>query len=152
MSFSRSQLIKHTANQLGFSYCGIAKAEFLNEDAKRLEQWLHKGYNGSMQYMNNYFDLRTNPQLLVPNAKSVITVLKNYYTTERIKNENPKISKYAFGKDYHDIIKKQLFEFYDNLKKEFVEIIDYYKNGKLREIDLFTKEMSDFRSFLMDSL
>ena len=75
----QSQFIKQTAQQLGFSYCGIAKASFLSDDAKRLEQWLHKGYNGSMQYMENYFDLRTNPQLLVPNAKSVITVLKNYY-------------------------------------------------------------------------
>lgn len=122
---SHTNFIKQTAQQLGFSYCGIAKAEFLSDDAKRLEQWLHKGYNGSMQYMENYFDLRTNPQLLVPNAKSVITVLKNYYNNEATSNEKreteinyPKISKYAYGKDYHEVIKKQLFQFYDLLKKQ----------------------------------
>jgi epoxyqueuosine reductase len=122
---SHSQFIKKTAQQLGFSYCGIAKAEFLSDDAKRLEQWLHKGYNGSMKYMENYFDLRTNPQLLVPNAKSVITVLKNYYPDDgntkdkRLKTKDqPKISKYAYGKDYHEVIKKQLNEFYDTLKKQ----------------------------------
>lgn len=133
-----TQFIKQTAAQLGFDYCGIAKAEFLNEDAKRLEQWLHKGFNGSMQYMQNYFDLRTNPQLLVPNAKSVITLLKNYYPNEtqilnieqgilndevlnkkqKTKNNKPKIAKYAYGKDYHEVIKQQLNEFYNILKQQ----------------------------------
>jgi len=125
MQQNNSQFIKQTANQLGFDYCGIAKAEFLNEDAKRLEAWLQKGFNGSMQYMKNYFDLRINPQKLVPNAKSVITVLKNYYPeqTQNSKfkiqnNEFPKISKYAYGKDYHEVIKQQLNEFYSILKKQ----------------------------------
>lgn len=125
MQQNHSQFIKQTANQLGFDYCGIAKAEFLNEDAKRLEAWLQKGFNGSMQYMKNYFDLRINPQKLVPNAKSVITVLKNYYPeqTQNSKfkiqnNEFPKISKYAYGKDYHEVIKQQLNEFYSILKKQ----------------------------------
>jgi epoxyqueuosine reductase len=125
MQQNHSQFIKQTANQLGFDYCGIAKAEFLNEDAKRLEAWLQKGFNGSMNYMNNYFDLRTNPQKLVPNAKSVITVLKNYYPeqTQNSKfkiqnNEFPKISKYAYGKDYHEVIKQNLNEFYSILKKQ----------------------------------
>lgn len=115
---TNSQYIKKIAYQLGFDYCGIAKASFLNEDAKRLESWLNNGFAGNMQYMHNYFDLRTNPQQLVPGAKSVITVLKNYYP---VKNENKlqknKISKYAWGKDYHTVIKKQLFIFYDELKK-----------------------------------
>ena len=123
---NHSTFIKKTATQLGFSYCGIAKAKFLDDDAKRLESWLQKGFNGSMQYMDNYFDLRTNPQKIVPNAKSVITVLKNYYPNELVisneeKNQNngsPKISKYAYGKDYHEVIKKQLHEFYALLKKE----------------------------------
>ena len=123
---NHSTFIKKTATQLGFSYCGIAKAKFLDDDAKRLESWLQKGFNGSMQYMDNYFDLRTNPQKIVPNAKSVITVLKNYYPNELLisneeKNQNnggPKISKYAYGKDYHEVIKKQLHEFYALLKKE----------------------------------
>ncbi len=142
MQQNHSQFIKQTANQLGFDYSGIAKATFLNEDAKRLETWLQKGFNGSMNYMNNYFDLRTNPQKLVPNAKSVITVLKNYYPDEsqiqkinskfqtpntkqflnekqEIRNEQkPKIAKYAYGKDYHEVIKQQLNEFYSILKKQ----------------------------------
>jgi len=125
MQQNYSQFIKQTANQLGFDYCGIAKAEFLSEDAKRLETWLQKGFNGSMNYMNNYFDLRTNPQKLVPNAKSVITVLKNYYPKEATRKERletevdkPKISKYAYGKDYHEVIKQQLKDFYSILKKQ----------------------------------
>jgi epoxyqueuosine reductase len=125
MQQNNSQFIKQTAHQLGFDYCGIAKAEFLSEDAKRLEAWLQKGFNGSMNYMNNYFDLRTNPQKLVPNAKSVITVLKNYYPEQfqnsKLKTQNnelPKISKYAYGKDYHEVIKQQLNEFYSILKKQ----------------------------------
>jgi epoxyqueuosine reductase len=117
--------VKKTATQFGFDYCGIAKATFLNEDAKRLETWLQKGFNGSMNYMNNYFDLRTNPQKLVPNAKTVITLLKNYYpeqsqnSTSNIQNDTiPKVSKYAYGKDYHEVIKQQLNEFYFILKQE----------------------------------
>lgn len=116
-----SQYIKQTAQELGFSFCGIAKAVELIEDAKRLENWLHNGYNGSMQYMQNYFDLRINPQLLVPNAKSVITILKNYYTNETsystTEQNVSKISKYAWGNDYHEVIKKQLNEFYEKLQQ-----------------------------------
>lgn len=116
-----SQYIKQTAQELGFSFCGIAKAVELSKDAKRLENWLHNGYNGSMQYMQNYFDLRINPQLLVPNAKSVITILKNYYTNETsystIEQNVSKISKYAWGNDYHEVIKKQLNEFYEKLQQ-----------------------------------
>jgi len=118
MQQNHSKFIKQTANQLGFDYCGIAKAEFLNEDAKRLEAWLQKGFNGSMNYMQNYFELRTDPQKLVPNAKSVITVLKNYYPEQIQNNISPKISKYAYGKDYHEVIKQQLNEFYFILKKQ----------------------------------
>jgi len=121
-----SQFVKQTATQLGFDYCGIAKASFLNEDAKRLESWLQKGFNGSMHYMQNHFDVRTNPEKLVPNAKSVITLLKNYYPKEdalankpivKLINQ-PKIAKYAFGKDYHEVIKQHLNEFYSILKKQ----------------------------------
>ena len=125
MHNNHSQFIKQTATQLGFDYCGIAKATFLSEDAKRLEHWLQKGFNGSMQYMQNYFDLRTDPQKLVPNAKSVVTLLKNYYPQEiqnskfKIQNSlSPKISKYAYGKDYHKVIKEQLHQFYDEIKKQ----------------------------------
>lgn len=114
---THSNYIKQTAQQLGFSFCGIAQAQFLSEDAKRLEGWLHKGYHGTMQYMENHFDLRTNPQLLLPGAKSVITLLKNYYPTQAIdKGSSYKISKYAYGKDYHTVIKKQLNVFYESIK------------------------------------
>jgi epoxyqueuosine reductase len=104
--------IKQIALQCGFDFCGIAKAEFLSDDAKRLEKWLHQGYNGKMGYMENYFDLRTNPSLLVPNAKSVITVLKNYFPEKSQNCEAPKIAKYAYGKDYHIVIKEDLNKMY----------------------------------------
>ncbi len=117
-SYTSSQFIKQTASQLGFEYCGIAKAEFLTEDAKRLEAWLQKGYNGSMQYMQNYFDLRVNPQKLVPGAKSVITLLKNYYPSQIQNNTSTKISKYAYGNDYHTVIKSQIKEFHHLLKSK----------------------------------
>ncbi|HNJ59205.1 MAG TPA: tRNA epoxyqueuosine(34) reductase QueG, partial [Chitinophagaceae bacterium] len=97
-----------TAYQLGFDFCGIAKAEYLNEDAKRLEQWLNKGMHGSMQYMENYFDLRTDPQKLVPGAKSVITLMQNYYPDSKQNASVPKISKYAYGNDYHLSIRDKL--------------------------------------------
>ncbi|HNF30340.1 MAG TPA: tRNA epoxyqueuosine(34) reductase QueG [Chitinophagaceae bacterium] len=100
--------MKQTAYQLGFDFCGIAKAEYLNEDAKRLEQWLNKGMHGSMQYMENYFDLRTDPQKLVPGAKSVITLMQNYYPDSKQNASVPKISKYAYGNDYHLSIRDKL--------------------------------------------
>lgn len=103
---------------LGFNFCGIAKAEFLNEDAKRLENWLNKGLHGKMRYMENHFDLRVNPQKLVPNAKSVITLMQNYYPTDFSNNKKIKISKYAYGKDYHDIIRNKLKELLQTLNHE----------------------------------
>lgn len=106
----QTYFIKNTAQQLGFHYCGIAKAQPLNEDAKRLEAWLNKGYNGTMQYMANHFDLRINPAKLVPGAKSVITLLLNYYPDQQQNSAAPKISKYAFGNDYHEVIRAKLTE------------------------------------------
>ncbi len=103
-----SQIIKLIAQQLGFDYCGIAKAEKLDNDARRLEKWLQQGMHGSMHYMENYFDLRTDPAKLVPGAKSVITLLKNYYPSQQQAAHTPHISKYAFGKDYHEVIRSQL--------------------------------------------
>ena len=100
--------IKSYIHSLGFDYCGIAKAERLDDDARRLETWLKKGMHGSMQYMENHFDKRVDPSLLVPDAKSVLTLLLNYFPSEKQKPENPKISKYAFGKDYHDVIRPKL--------------------------------------------
>ncbi len=119
---SHTNFIKRTAIQCGFDYCGIAKAEQLTEDAHRLENWLHKGFNGTMQYMENYFDQRINPSLLVPGAKSVITLLKNYYPSHQQKVGTAKISKYAFGKDYHEVIKEKLKEFLFELQQNIGEI------------------------------
>src|SRR5689334_17246478 len=87
-------LIKEEALKLGFSYCGIAKAEKLEDDARRLEQWLNKGYHGAMGYMQNYFELRIDPSKLVPGARSVIVLLLNYFPSEEQDVQSPKISKY----------------------------------------------------------
>ena len=102
-----TRLVKQAALQHGFDYCGIAKAAPLDDDARRLENWLKQGMHGSMQYMENHFDLRIDPTKLVHGAKSVITFLKNYYPSQEITTEY-KISKYAYGKDYHTVIKSQL--------------------------------------------
>lgn len=110
-----TQLIKSIASRSGFDFCGIAKAEPLTEDARRLEKWLKQGMHGSMHYMENHFELRVDPTKLVPGAKSVITVLKNYYPSTEIDN-GLKISKYAYGHDYHKVIKKQLKSFIAELK------------------------------------
>jgi epoxyqueuosine reductase len=103
-----ARFIKENAKCLGFDYCGIAKAERLEEDEKRLETWLNKGYHGKMNYMENYFDLRTDPTKLVPGAKSVITLLINYFPTEQQNTDVPQVSKYAYGQDYHEVIKAKL--------------------------------------------
>jgi epoxyqueuosine reductase len=100
--------VKQLASKHGFDYCGIAKAQVLDEDARRLEKWLKTGMHGSMQYMENHFELRIDPCKLVPGAKSVITLLKNYYPGENITPFSQKISKYALGKDYHTVIKDNL--------------------------------------------
>ena len=102
-----TRLVKDLAYAHGFDYCGIAKAQPLDEDARRLEKWLQQGMHGGMKYMENYFDLRVDPSKLVPGAKSVITLLKNYYPVQPISNEL-NISKYAYGKDYHEVIKSHL--------------------------------------------
>ena len=115
-------LIKNMAKQLGFDYCGIAKAEKLNDDARRLEDWLKKGMHGNMQYMENYFDQRIDPALLVPGAKSVITLLFNYYPKETQLPTAAKIAKYAYGNDYHDVIRQKLKQLLSLLKEEIGEI------------------------------
>jgi epoxyqueuosine reductase len=103
-----TRIIKRLTKELGFDYCGIAKAMPLNDDARRLETWLKKGMNGSMNYMENYFDLRVNPCMLVPGARSVITLLLNYFPGEKQNGNLPKIAKYAYGEDYHEVIKSKL--------------------------------------------
>lgn len=104
----KSRLIKSLASQQGFDACGIAKAQPLDEDARRLEKWLKSGHQGSMQYMERNFDLRVDPTRLVPGARSVITLLYNYYPATTDSNPEAKISKYAYGKDYHEVIRAKL--------------------------------------------
>lgn len=113
-----SEFIKHTASALGFDFCGIAKAIQLDDDARRLERWLNNGMNGSMEYMQNHFDLRINPTLLVPGAKSVITLLLNYFPAQEQEIDSPKIAKYAYGNDYHDVIRLKLNEFFFRIKEK----------------------------------
>ncbi len=120
-SFHTRQLRQY-AQQLGFDHCGIAKAERLDEDARRLEQWLNGGMHGSMKYMENHFELRIDPTRLVPGAKSVITLLLNYYPGEQQNNNSYKISKYAYGNDYHEVIRSKLNVFLSLIKENIGEV------------------------------
>lgn len=117
-----SIFIKETSSKLGFDFCGIAKAVVLDDDARRLEQWLKQDFHGEMEYMERHFDLRIDPQKLVPGAKSVITVLKNYYPSNEQSDQSPRISKYAWGNDYHEVIRTQLKQFLEELRVEFGDI------------------------------
>ena len=104
-----SQFIKTEALKLGFQFCGISKAEFLEEEAPRLENWLKNGFHGEMSYMENHFDKRLDPRKLVDGARSVISLSLNYFTDQQQEDSSaPKISKYAYGKDYHLVIKDKL--------------------------------------------
>ncbi|MFN3772021.1 tRNA epoxyqueuosine(34) reductase QueG [Cloacibacterium normanense] len=117
-----SQLIKQKAEKFGFQSCGISKAEFLEEEAPRLETWLNKGYHGEMKYMENHFDKRLNPTLLVDGAKSVISLSYNYFPKVKIDEiNNFKISKYAYGEDYHEVIKDILKNMVAELQEEIGE-------------------------------
>lgn len=114
--------MKGIASRLGFDACGIAAARSLDADARRLEDWLQRGMHGKMQYMENYFDLRIDPRKLVPEAKSVISLLVNYYPGQQQDPSLPQVSKYAYGNDYHDVIRKKLNIFFDELKAEVGDI------------------------------
>jgi epoxyqueuosine reductase len=104
-----SNVIKEESRRLGFDFCGISKAEFLEEEAPRLEQWLLQNMHGRMKYMENYFDKRLDPRKLVEGAKSVVSLLYNYFPGQNRQDPDaPKISKYAFGKDYHFVLKEKL--------------------------------------------
>ncbi|MEX2232257.1 MAG: tRNA epoxyqueuosine(34) reductase QueG [Cyclobacteriaceae bacterium] len=119
----RTQFIKATANKLGFSFCGISKAEFLSEEAPRLEAWLKKSYQGKMGYLENYFDKRLDPALLVPGAKSVVSLLYNYYPENDLSTESEyKVAKYAYGEDYHFVIKEKLRSFIDEIQQTIGEV------------------------------
>jgi len=114
--------IKQAAAALGFDHCGIARAVQLDEDARRLEQWLHKGMHGTMRYMENYFDKRIDPRKLVDNAQSVITLLLNYYPAEQQRPDAPKVAKYAYGQDYHEVIRSKLNTLLLQIKENIGEV------------------------------
>ncbi|TLP82373.1 tRNA epoxyqueuosine(34) reductase QueG [Maribacter sp. ACAM166] len=117
-----SASIKTEAKRLGFLSCGISKADFLEEEAPRLEKWLHKNMNGEMGYMENHFDKRLDPRLLVEGSKSVISLLLNYYPEETQVENTYKVSKYAYGQDYHHVIKSKLRELQEFISEEIGEV------------------------------
>ena len=117
-----TRLIKQEAARLGFLNCGISKATFLAEEAPRLERWLKEGRHGEMGYMENHFDKRLDPTLLVPGAKSVISLLLNYYPKEEQASDTYKLSKYAFGTDYHFVIKDKLKNLLHFIQDEIGEV------------------------------
>lgn len=114
----RTAFVKATATRLGFSFCGISKAEFLSEEAPRLEAWLRKGYQGKMAYMENHFDKRLDPTLLVPGARSVVSLLYNYAPARDLPEEGGyKVAKYAYGEDYHFVVKEKLRQFVEDIRR-----------------------------------
>lgn len=117
-----SSHIKQIAHSEGFYFCGIAKAVRLDEDARRLEKWLLEGRHGKMQYMERHFDLRVDPTKLVPGAKSVITLLYNYAPESPQQTDGPKIARYAYGQDYHEVIRSKLHQFLQRLRDHYGQI------------------------------
>ena len=117
-----SAFIKNEAKRLGFMSCGISKAEFLEAEAPRLEEWLSKNRHGEMQYMENYFDKRLDPTKLVEGSKSVVSLLLNYYPSETQAEESYKISKYAYGTDYHFVIKDKLKTLLHSIQEEIGDV------------------------------
>jgi len=120
-----TQIVKRLAAELGFDFCGVSKAEFLAQEAPRLEAWLHKKAHGKMAYLENHFDKRLDPTKLVPGAKAVVSLLYNYYPEKDLVEEQPdhhKLAKYAYGKDYHFVIKDKLKELMTRLQEEIGEI------------------------------
>ena len=117
-----TQLIKAEAKRLGFLSCGISKAGFLEEEAPRLEKWLNQNMHGEMQYMENHFDKRLDPTKLVEGSKSVISLLLNYFPSEQQNLDSYKISKYAYGMDYHFVIKDKLKNLLHFIQEEIGEV------------------------------
>ncbi|MEM9143580.1 MAG: tRNA epoxyqueuosine(34) reductase QueG [Bacteroidota bacterium] len=115
-------MIKAEAQRLGFLSCGISKAEFLEEEAPRLEKWLNQNMHGEMQYMENHFDKRLDPTKLVEGSKSVISLLLNYYPGEQQSGDTLKVSKYAYGQDYHQVVKSKLKALQEFISSEIGEV------------------------------
>lgn len=123
LAANHSRILKKLAAELGFQFCGISTADFLDEEAPRLESWLKNGYHGEMGYMERNFDKRLDPRLLVPGAKSVVSLLYNYYNPQKPQSTDaPRISQYAYGEDYHLVIKEKLFELLNRLREQLGDI------------------------------
>ncbi len=118
MNMTAAERIKQKALELGFDKCGIAQALPLDEEYAHLKEWLASGYHGTMQWLENHAEKRINPSLLVPGAKSVVSLLLNYYPNQLQEERYPQIAKYAYGRDYHKVIKNMLKELYGWMEKE----------------------------------
>ncbi|HTJ51690.1 MAG TPA: tRNA epoxyqueuosine(34) reductase QueG [Cyclobacteriaceae bacterium] len=115
--------IKSRALELGFSFCGISKAEFLADEAPKLEAWLKRNYQGKMSYLENHFDKRLDPTLLVPGAKSVVSLIYNYYPQQNLEQPDGfKVAKYAYGEDYHFVVKDKLKILLEDIQREIGEV------------------------------
>jgi epoxyqueuosine reductase len=119
---NNSEIVKKLAYEMGFSFCGISQAGFLEEEAPRLEKWLKNGQHGQMSYMERHFDKRLDPCLLVPGAQSVVSLLYNYATPAQTAENSARISRYAYGEDYHLVIKEMLFMLLDRLREKLGDI------------------------------
>lgn len=124
LASKNASIIKSTAKRLGFDFCGIAKAGFLEEEAPRLEEWLNRNYNGQMGYLAKHFDKRLDPTKLVEGAKTLVSLIYNYYPEETLPSgkSDIKLAKYAYGEDYHFVIRDKLNEFLEILRDEIGEI------------------------------
>ena len=117
-----TRCIKQAASHAGFNFCGIAKAQALEDDARRLQHWLNQGMHGSMSYMEDHFEMRVDPKKLFPGAKSIITLLLNYFPEQKQLENVPKISKYAYGKDYHLVIRNKLIQVLQEIRDAIGEV------------------------------
>ena len=118
-----TDFIKRKALELGFSSCGISKARFLSEEEENFEKWLSNGYHGTMSYLEKNIDKRLDPRILVPASKSIISLTYNYYPPKKLINKNNFIiSKYAYGRDYHKVLKKKLKKLFNNMKEKIGNI------------------------------
>jgi epoxyqueuosine reductase len=117
-----TERVKSIAVDLGFMNCRISKSEFLESEALHLENWLKSQAHGEMQYMENHFDKRLDPRLLVPGSKSVVSLAYNYFPKELNHSQSYKVSKYAWGEDYHLVIKEKLFEFVERIREEIGDV------------------------------
>ena len=123
ISNNKAEFISQKATELGFSGIGFARAERLDKEAKHLEQWLGRQYHGKMSYMENHFDMRVDPRILVEGAKTVISLSYNYFNPEKQKDPDaPKISMYAYGRDYHKVVRKKLKQLLQSIREQYGDI------------------------------